>query len=272
MGSVVSCGTCGTDPNWNAERWVSHVFAQTVFLHRRMRSLFGVLALTLVAACANGEFGPATPSMVSEGERLGELQAKIRRNPNDTKALNEFGDLQAANGQWNQAMGAYREAILIAPTNRDARLGLGEAQLALGDFNGALATATQLGSTDVRTRQLRAGALTGLNRLPEARALLEQTSRQEPRNLDVRSNLALVLGLSRDPTSYGVARATAFAPDADYTHVRNLILVGGLMGYEREAKTDGGTLGLQPDEVNDILKLGRRARSEGMRAFGIITQ
>lgn len=237
----------------------------------RVRILCGVAALTLISGCAEGQFGASPPRMVNDQERLGQLQSKIRRSPNDTAALNEYGQLQAANSQWNQAMGAYREAMLISPANRESRLGYGEAQLALGDFPGALVTADQLGATDVRTRQLRAGALTGLNRLSEARQLLETTSRQEPRNLDVRSNLALVLALSRDPTAYGIARAAAFAPDADFTHVRNLILVAGVVGAEAQARTDGATLGLESSEVNEILAVGRRARTHGMSAFGIVT-
>ena len=167
-------------------------------------------------------------------------------------------------------MGAYREALVVSPKDRESLLGYGEGQLALGDYSGALKTVSAIPGNDVRTLLLRAGALTGLNRLSEAEAVLNAARKANPRNLDVRSNIAIVFALSRNPQAYAVARAVAFAPDASYSHRRNLVLVGGIAGQEAVARRDGAELGVSPDEISQIIAIGRRARTEGISAFGIL--
>ncbi|MBK4214338.1 hypothetical protein JJJ17_00215 [Paracoccus caeni] len=209
--------------------------------------------------------------MVSQQEKLAQLQSSIKDRPNNVAALKEFGALQAEMGEWSRAMGAYREALLISPNDRDAKIGYGEAQLGLGDFQGALDTGTSIGGNTLQVQQLRAGALAGLSRFDEARAILDALHQSHPRNLDVRSNLALVMGLQRDPAAYGIARAAAFAPDAEFTHVRNLVLIGGMVQNDSAARSDAAQLGLASDEVGEILAVGRRARTQGMSAFGVIS-
>lgn len=225
----------------------------------------------LVAGCAEGEFGQSSGRAVSQQERLGELQSSIRSKPNNVAALKEFGDIQASEGEWSRAMGAYREALLIAPGDREAKIGYGEAQLAMGDFSGALATADGIGGTVLQVQQLRAGALAGLQRNEEALQILRGLSQSHPRNLDVRSNLALVMALERNPEAYGIARAVAFAPDAEFTHVRNLVMIGAMVQTESAARADAEQLGLSGPDISEILAVGRRARTQGMSAFGIVS-
>ncbi|AGT08864.1 hypothetical protein [Paracoccus aminophilus] len=242
----------------------------TFFTLAEPRRLLVVLMLTTLAGCADSEFG-MQPSRATSGEQqMAELRSTLKRNPNDSKALKQIGDMQAKSGNWSQAMGAYREALLVNQRDSEARLGYGEGQLALGDYTGALATATEVGGTSIRVQQLRSGALAGLNRLGEARQVLEAASTSAPRNLDLRSNLAIIAALSRDPQAYAIARAAAFAPDSSYAHRRNLMLVGGMSGNDAVAKQDGAQLGLDPAEIGDIIAVGRRAKTQGMRAFGVL--
>ena len=230
-------------------------------------ALVSVLAL---AACTEGEFGQQPSRPTTKAQQLGELRVGLRKNPTDVTALKKIGDIEAGSGRWNEAMGAYREALVVSPSDRDAILGYGESQLALGDYAGALTMAQRAGGTDIRAKLLQAGALAGLNRLAEARAVLDQASQMNPRDLDVRSNIALVAALSRDPQAYAIGRAVAFAPDSTHAHKRNLVLVGGIMGQEAVARQDGLQLGLGSDAVNQILAVGRRAKTQGMRAFAVL--
>lgn len=235
----------------------------------RWRAAAAVVALSLVAGCAESEFGAQASRPTTASERISELRGDLKRNPNDTVALKEIGDMRASMGQWGQSMGAYREALLISPSDREARLGLGEGQLAVGDYAGALKTVEQAGGKDTRSMLLRAGALAGLDRLTEARAVLTLAGAAAPRNLDVRINTAIVAALSRDPQAYAIARAAAFAPDANPSHWRNMVLVGGISGQDTVARQDALQLGLGSEEIGDILAVGRRARTQGVRAFGV---
>ena len=110
-----------------------------------------------------------------------------------------------------------------------------------------------------------------MNRLTEARTELTTAQQIAPRDLDVRSNLALVAALQGDATAYAIGRAVAFAPDAEYSHIRNMVLVGGITGNDASARNDAERRGLDPAEIGDILAVGRRARTQGMRAFTVLT-
>lgn len=228
----------------------------------------------VLAGCAQdgSSFGPEPSRPITAAQRLGALQATLKTNPNDVAALKEYGRIQADLGQWSQSMGAYREALIVQANDRDAMLGFGRAQLALADYQGALNMAMKAGGSDLPVLLLRSGALTGLNRLAEARAVLDIAAKANPRDLDVRSNIAIIAALTQDPEAYGIARAAAFAPDATYSHRRNLVLVGGIVRQDAAARADGAQLGLGPSEVGDILAVGRRARTQGMRAFGIMPE
>ncbi|MFV0386021.1 tetratricopeptide repeat protein [Paracoccus sp. (in: a-proteobacteria)] len=230
----------------------------------------GSIAAVFLTGCTEGDFGEQPSRPATTEQRLGMLKYDLQKNPDSAASLKEYGDIQAGLGQWNQAMGAYREALLVAPGDREALLGYGEAQLALGDYAGALDTTNKAGGGDLRSALLQSGALAGLNQLDQARTVLEAAAKSYPRNLDVRSNLGIVAALQQDPMAYGIARAAAFAPDASYTHRRNLILVGGITGAEGNARADGPQLGLEAADVSGIIGIGRRARTQGASAFGVI--
>lgn len=235
------------------------------------RAALALLMPALLAACTDPEFGVSETRQTTAVQRVVELRRDLRTNPTNHKTLSDLGDLYARQGMWTESMGAYREALIVAPGDRDLLLGYGRGQLALGDFNGALTTAAQAGGQDVRVLLLRAGGLAGAGRLAEARSTLETARAMAPRDLDVRSNLSLVAALQRDPQAYAIARATAFAPDADFSHIRNLVLVGGITGNDRAARDDGERRGLDSAEIAGILQVGHRARTQGMRAVTVLT-
>lgn len=236
-----------------------------------LRALSALALAGLLQGCTDPNFGVAETRQTTAVQRVVELRRELRSNPSDAATLKKLGDLYADQGMWSESMGAYREALIVSPGSRDLLLGYGRGQLALGDFGGALTTAGQAGGDDVRVALLRAGGLAGVGRLAEARATLDKARQMAPRDLDVRSNLSLVAALQRDPQAYAIARATAFAPDADFSHIRNMVLVGGITGNDGAARGDGERRGLEPAEIGGILEVGHRARYEGMRAVTVLT-
>ncbi|MFI0397167.1 tetratricopeptide repeat protein [Paracoccus jiaweipingae] len=227
-------------------------------------------AVVALTACNDPNFGMAETTTTSAAQRVGQLKAELRSRPNDTRVLAEIGRIYADQGFWTESMGAYREALIVTPGQRDLVLGYGRAQLALGDYAGALKSAQQAGGGDVDVLLLRAGALAGLGQLGKARGVLDAARGLNPRDLDVRSNIAVVAALSGDPQAYAIARAVAFAPDAQNRHIRNMILVGGITGMDGNARSDAEQRGMDPAEIGDILAVGRRARVQGMRAFTVL--
>lgn len=238
-----------------------------------MRRLALALGLVpLLAACTDPNFGLAESRPTTATQQLGELKGQLRSQPSNADTLKKIGKLQAAQSYWPESMGAYREALIVAPGDREALLGFGNAQLAMGDYNGALQTAANAGGADIEVLILKSGAMAGLGQLPQARAILEQAQAINPRDLDVRNNIALVAALSGDPTAYAMARSVAFAPDATPRHILNLPVVGGITGNDAAARTDASRLGVQPEEIGDLIAVGRRARLQGLQALSVLAR
>ena len=230
------------------------------------------LSLLAAAGCNDPAFGVSETRQTSAVQRIAELRHDLRRNPADTGVLNEMGKIYADQGLWSESMGAYREALIVSPGDRQMLLGYGRGQLAQGDYAGALRTAQQAGGGDIPVLLLRSGALTGMGQLSEARSVLETARGLNPRDLDVRSNIALVAALQGDASAYAIGRAVAFAPDSTFSHVRNLMLIGGITGNVDNARDDGERRGLDAAEIADILAVGRRARTQGMQAITVLTR
>lgn len=234
------------------------------------RALLAIPLTAVVAAC-DPQFGVEETRQTTATQRVAELRHDLRADPSNVEALRQMGKIYADQGLWVESMGAYREALIVAPSDRLLMLGFGRGQLAVGDYAGAYKSAQQAGGGDVEVMLLRSGALAGMNRLTEARTELETARQMAPRDLDVRSNLGLVAALQGDATAYAIARAVAFAPDAEYSHIRNMVLVGGITGNDASARYDAERRGLDPAEIGDIIAVGRRARTQGMRAFTVLT-
>ena len=233
------------------------------------------LALVPVIACALagcvGTFGPSPSQLSTSNSKIASLTQDLKKRPNDVGTLRNLGQEYAGIGRWHESLGAYREALILNQKDREAVLGFARAQIATGDYAGALrhAELALASKADARALLLKGGALVGLNRLSEARVVLRQAVDMNPRDLDLRSDLALAEAMAKDPSAYGLARSAAFAPDADIRHMRNLVLVGGILGVTAEATRDAGLLGIPPEEAKAIIAIGTRARNEGMRAFGV---
>lgn len=236
------------------------------------RASLVLATLAALAGCTDEQFGMAPSQPTTASQALGDLKLQLRDNPTDAGVLKRIGELQAQLSAWPESMGAYREALIVAPGDREALLGFGNAQLALGDYQGALRSAQQAGGEDVDVLILRSGAMTGLGQLAQARQTLNQAQAIAPRDLDVRNNIALVAALSGDPTAYAMSRAVAFAPDATARHILNLPVVGGITGNETQARADAGRLGVGAEEIGDLIAVGRRARLQGLSALSVLAR
>jgi cytochrome c-type biogenesis protein CcmH/NrfG len=78
----------------------------------------------------------APPAMNIEGggpppgvrAQLGDLRARIARNPKDDVALTQLGDMYLAVGKYDDAIPLYKRALAVNPRNVAAKEGLSEAE------------------------------------------------------------------------------------------------------------------------------------------------
>ena len=236
---------------------------------RRLTTALAVLAA--VAGCDATTLGRSVGPGLGAEQRIATFRAALARDPNDAAALRGIGDEHFARADWSLAAGAYREALIVAPRDRATGIRYSVTLAAQRDYATALAQAQRAlaGGSDVGALMATAIALNGTRRHGEARALLDRAVAAAPRDLDVRNNLALTMALMGDTTGYAVQRAVAFAPDADVRHRRNLFLVGSILGLEERTRPDGAALGVDDATIGAIYEIGRRARGQGVDAFGI---
>ena len=255
--------TAGVEEAWS--QWIGG-------LMRRIGIAVALLAL-LVGGCAEQETRLARESMglVSSADRVAQLKAQLAARPNDARLLRAIGVEYARQARWTESAGAYREALLVAPSDRAAVLGYGRALVGGRNFAAArdAGLAALAGRRDREALMLAGVALAAERRTQDARTLLAEALALAPRDLAARTNLALALALAGDASAYGQMHMVAFAPDADLRHRRNLVLIGGILGLEDRARADGATLGIGAEEASAILAIGRRARTEGASAFGV---
>ena len=231
------------------------------------------LALVLVGCAPQDLTVARSASLVTSTERVAALRSRLAARPDDPDVLKALGAENLRQGQWQAAAGAYHEALLVAPADRDATLGYGRALLGGGRYGAARAhgEAALAARRDREALILTGAALAAEGRAAEGAAHLAAARAAAPRDLAARTNLALALALAGDPSAYDVMREVAFAPDADPRHRRNLVVVGGMLGLDARARSDAAALGIRGRELAGILEIGRRARSEGARAFGVAT-
>lgn len=232
------------------------------------RAAFAMTAILGLAACATPQFGRGVAPATTSDERIAFLTSELRQRPGDVSLLNGIGAEYVRQGYWPQAAGAFREVLLVNPANRDALVGFGKAQAALGSYGDALSHADRAGAS-AEARNLRGIALTGLRRFAEAATTFEDAFAANPRDLDTRNNLALSLALAGNAEGYNVAKGVAFAPGSDVRHHRNFYLVAAMLGRESEARREGASLGVDDGTIEGITRIGRQARAEGVAAFGM---
>lgn len=235
--------------------------------------LIGAITV-LLAGCETADFGRTAGIATTSDQRVASFRAQLAKRPDDVKSLVGIGDEFARQSEWARASGAYREALIVNAASREAMIGYASAQAALGEYSSALSTAqtavAQKG--DIEGIMAAAVALNGQRRHTEAKTLLDQALAINPRDLDVRNNLALTMALAKNPAAYQLQRAVAFAPDADFRHRRNFYLIAAMLGKESSAKRDGASLGLATNEIKSVTAIGRKARSQGMSAFGVTSK
>lgn len=225
----------------------------------------------LVVGCAETGGPGAGPGVTRAEDRLALLETRLRRAPRDVGTLNAIGHEYARMGRWSLSAGAHREALLLAPSDRAAMMGFGGAQIGLADYAGGMEQGRRAmaGGADMPAMLLASAAMAGGGRHGEARALIDRAMAADPAHLDMRNNLGLTLALAGDASAVSVTRAVAFAPTADLRHRRNHVMVAAMMGQEAQARADATRLGIDAGVAEAVIAMGRRARSEGARAFGV---
>lgn len=71
-------------------------------------------------------------------QRINELQAKLKANPNDKKTLLELAHLQNDSGFYEKAIPLYQKYLVQVPTDADARIDMGVCYYNLRDYDSAI--------------------------------------------------------------------------------------------------------------------------------------
>lgn len=205
--------------------------------------------------------------------RIAYYSSAIKRNPRDASALKGLGVEYSRLSRWRDSAGAYREALIINPRDADALIGMGRAQLAVGDANGAFANgeAALAIHRSLDALMLTGVALNYVGRTQEALAIYEEALSNNPRDLDLRNNIALSMALAGDARAYPTMEAVAYAPDSDGRHKRNLILVAAILGRAPDAQAQARQFGIGKNELDEIFKIAGKMRMDGAIAAGLAT-
>ena len=182
--------------------------------HLRIASLLlgtSALAMGLLAGCqhttngadvaTNGPSLQAARDALSEGEAgtsLAIAKGVLVSQPKNVAALAQAGDAQAALGDRLVATATYQRALLLAPRDVHARLGLAKLQVrddlpaAEASFRAVLADSPR----DPMVLNDLGYVLDLQERHAEAQAFYKQAMAIDPNRISVRVNLALSLALS----------------------------------------------------------------------------
>lgn len=168
-------------------------------------------------------------------------------------------------GAPKDAITTLRRATSLHPTNAYALGELGTLLLADGQIAGAVETLQRAATHANNRHKPKTFGLLGVayelgGQHEKAHAALREGLAIDPGNLDLLSNLALSLSLSKQHDE-AVTTVKHFpgAPDAKPKHYRNMVLVLALAGMEKEAAEKGMSL-IGPTETARLLDQGRAAR------------
>lgn len=138
------------------------------------------------------------------------------QRPDNAVGYRLEGDIRTTDGNWEQAIPAYRKAFELTGTGELA-VRLHRAQTRAGKTEEASATATdwlRQHPEDVGMRMHLAGEALAQSRFEEAEALYRRVIELQPRNALVLNNLAWVAGRLERPDAIALGeRALALAPD-----------------------------------------------------------
>ena len=183
----------------------------------------------------------------------------------DVNILVKLGQALAAQGATERSAGIFRRAVSKSPEHPEALLGLGIAYLELGEFETSIQFLDQLVKQGNSGNLLRFSALGAAHDLAgnhdKALAAYREGLKIEPRNLDLKSNLALSHALSnRHDEAIRLMREVTNSLDAQRSHHRNMVLILALAGQNREA-VSVGVRRLGKTETQEVLTQASAARS-----------
>ncbi|GGJ85762.1 tetratricopeptide repeat protein [Pseudomonas matsuisoli] len=247
----------------------------------------GLLCVALMGCAAK------TP-LDDDQRRLMSLAAQVQQNgdPASAAALYEraanasdqapdvmlaLGNARLSAGDAAGAAKAFRSVLMQRENEPHALLGLGSAELKLGQLQRAERTLTlaapTLGSATMYSRLGTAQVLNG--HFAPALESFQQALKQEPNNLDIRSNRALALALSGQGREAELEMtAVTASPLAEPHHTRQQMLVSMLAGNERRARlalsdlsnTQRETLIRKAQAIRNISDPARKAQAIGVLA------
>jgi tetratricopeptide (TPR) repeat protein len=135
----------------------------------------------------------ANPEQVNRS--IAELQGAINGMPQNPVLRFNLGRAYLAKGDLDQAKIQFQDAIKVRPDYLPARLALGQLLLLRGDYTGALNMANEtleLARNSTVALLVRAGALTGLGNLDQARKELTEIVKRFPQSRDARMQLGVL--------------------------------------------------------------------------------
>ncbi|WP_285349669.1 tetratricopeptide repeat protein [Pseudomonas sp. ME-P-057] len=215
----------------------------------RLAATLILLGSVTLAACTT------TPSASDDGsERFMRLAADLeqRGDPATAAGLYEkatqqphaplqawlkLGDTRLTLSDARGAERAYQQALELKPDSADALLGLGTAQLRQGKLERAVTVLTQAAAQPGEPQAFnRLGiALILQGHAREAQAAFNDSLRQLPNDLDIRSNLALAYALGGESQrALDTVRSVNESARALPGHQRNVLLITVLAGTEQD--------------------------------------
>ena len=195
----------------------------------------------------------------------------VRENPNNPDYLVGLAERYISTSDWSLAAAAFREALLIHPSQERAILGYGYASVALGYYKDAIQMVSPMTGqrNNVKADLIVGIALDGIGETQKARQIYTRLIEKNPRDLAARTNLALSLAFEGNQEAHDIMHQVAWSPDAQMRHKRNLVLVCALLGETRFARKEGRALKIDPAIVDQIIELANDAKQQGIGAVGV---
>lgn len=82
-------------------------------------------------------------------KEIEQIKQKIAEKPNNSDLYNQLGDLYVESGQSEEALGAYRQALVLEPNDFDAWMGIGKVEKRSGHSEAAIEAYKQAAQTPV---------------------------------------------------------------------------------------------------------------------------
>ena len=248
-----------------------------ILISLSMKVSSAALVAVLVAGCTEGQFETRTLNtsdltrIENPDARIGMLKSTLAADPQNIAALKSLGQEYSGQARWPESAAAYREALILKGNDRDALIGHSKALSAQGSYAPALVEAKKAISAkaDVDAYIAAGVAQDGLGQQVAAQEYYDKALAKNRRDLDVRSNIALSKAMQGDASAYSLMSGVALAPDADDRHRANMVLVSALLGRMNDAKAYGAKFGMSRKDVNEVLRIAAKARTQGAAAFGI---